>query len=94
MTRYLIVFSFVLAGCSGVPVPAADGGQVGDASLDARYVGCQEVAIAYDSARARLGCSYDWPNCPVTITNGECVAAFGEAVTCGHLDTIASRCSL
>lgn len=94
MTRILLAFSLALAGCTGVPMPPTDGGQTGDASLDARYVGCQDVALAYDSARARLGCSYDWPNCPVTISGSECIVAFGDAADCSQLDSVASRCSL
>ncbi len=97
--RSILICSLVLAcsaGCSMATTPAGDAGPPPDVGPRDAWdrSGCLDVADAYETARARLGCSYDWPNCPRTISNAECVDAFPMAVSCGHLDTIASRCSL
>lgn len=88
MTRYLLAISLLLSACSTVPAPQVDGGIASDGG------GCDDVAAAYEAARSRFACSYDWPNCPRTITNGECVAAFAQVEDCQQLDSVASRCSL
>lgn len=95
--RYTTFLALVfLSGCSGVTIPAQqyDGGVIGDAApSDAPYTGCEDVATAYEAARMRLGCSYDWGRCPTLATNAECVAMFESAPSCGALDSFASTCS-
>lgn len=92
-----LVFLLSLApGCSQSieqPTDAAIA-PVDAATADARYIDCQDVAEAYARNNDRLGCRWDWPACPRTVTNEWCISMFDIAPTCGALYSFASTCSL